>query len=207
MQSPHNTNRLRYFSSDVFYMVISCKVFIECKAKEFDSWDFCKNWISNSNLNCLFLVGDYHIWRFTDVERMSVGLESTINTYQLPIHSGMDIVTVTVGCKNCRIISKMNKTNLIWGSINVIDIQKKEYWANTEPCGTPNVMFDIEELQLLIETYCFLLVKYDSNQCCMIPLTTFCRSLLINMLWLTASNAFEESRYAAMVLCLLSKDE
>ena len=112
-------------------MVIKSKVFIKCNAKEFDIWDFCKNRISNSNLNFIFLVGDYLIWSFTDVERKSIGLEPVTNTYQLPIHSHMDIVNVTVGCKNCWIISKMNKTQLIWGSIHVIDIQKKEYWAQT----------------------------------------------------------------------------
>ena len=78
-------------------MVIKSKVFIKCNTKEFDSWDFCKNWISNSNLNCIFLVGDYHIWSFTDVERKSVGLEPVVNTYQLSIHSDIDIVNVTVG--------------------------------------------------------------------------------------------------------------
>ena len=187
-------------------MVIKRNVLIKCNGKEFDSWDFCKNWISNSNLNCIFLVGDHHIWSFTDVKRKSVGLELIINTYQLPIHSGMDIVNVTVGCKNSCIISKMNKTHLIWGSIHVIDIRKST-GPNTEPCGTPNVMFDIEEFQFLIETYCFLLVKYDSNQCCKTPLTPLCRSLLINMLWLIVSNAFEKYRYTAMVLCLLSNDE
>ena len=56
-------------------MVIKGKVFIKCNAEEFDSWDFCKNWISNSNVNCIFLDGDYHIWSFTDVERKSVGLK------------------------------------------------------------------------------------------------------------------------------------
>ena len=42
--------------------------------------------------------------------------------------------------------------------------KRKSTGPNTEPCGTLNVMFDIEELQFLIETYCFLLLKYDSNQ-------------------------------------------
>ena len=110
-------------------MVIKSEIFIKCNTNEFDSWDVCKNWISNSNVNCIFLVEDYHKWSFTDVERKSVGLEPVSNTYQLPIHSGMDIVNVTVGCKNCCIIRKMNKTHLIWGSIHVIDIQKKKYWA------------------------------------------------------------------------------
>ena len=190
-------------------MVIKSKIFIKCNgnAKEFDSRDFCMNWISNSNINFIFLVGDYHMWSFTDVEIKSVGLEPVINTYQLLIHSTMDIVNVIVRCKNCSILSKMNKTHLIWGCMHVIDIQKKEYWPNTEPCGTPNVMFDIEELQFLIETDHFLLHKYNSNQRCMTPQTPLCRSLLINTLWLTVLNAFEKSRYTAIVLCLLSNDE
>ena len=85
--------------------------------------------------------------------------------------------------------------------------KRKSTGPHTKSYETPNVMFDIEELQFLIETYCFLLLKYDSNQCCMTPLTPLCRSLLINMLWLTVSNNFEKSRYTSMVLCLLSKDE
>ena len=49
----------------------------------------------------------------TLVERKSVGLEPVINSYQFPIHSVMNIVNVTVGCKNCCIVCKMNKTHLI----------------------------------------------------------------------------------------------
>ena len=108
-------------------MVIKSKIFIKCNAKEFDSWDFYKNLISNSNLNCIYLVGDYHIWSFTDIERKSVGLEPVINAYQLPIHCGRDIVKSLSDAKT--ITNKTNKTHLIWGSIHVIDIQKKEYWA------------------------------------------------------------------------------
>ena len=37
--------------------------------------------------------------------------------------------------------------------------KRKSTEPNTEPCGTPNVMFDIEELEFLTETYCFLLLK------------------------------------------------
>ena len=184
-------------------MVIKSKIFIKCNDKEFDCWDFCKNWISNSNLNCIFLIGDYHIWSFTGVERKSVGLQAVINTCQFPIHSFMNIVNVTVRSKNCCIVSKMNKTHLIWGSIHVVDIQKKKY-GPTDPCGTPNVMFDIEEVQFLIETYEIRQIRlkpalYDT-------LAPLCRSLLINMSWLTVSNAFEKSRYTAIVLCLLSND-
>ena len=151
-----------------------------------------------------FLVGGYHIWSFTDVERKSVGLEPIINTYQLPIHSGLmslsDAKTV---------ISSAKWTKRIWFEDLYMSLiyKRKSAGINTEPCGPPNILFDIEELPFLIETYCFLLVKCDSNQYCLTPLTPLCRSLLINMLWLTVSNAFEKSRYTAMVLCLLSNDE
>ena len=35
----------------------------------------------------------------------------------------------------------------------------KRIGPSTEPCGTPNAMFDIEELKVWTETYCFLLLK------------------------------------------------
>ena len=38
--------------------------------------------------------------------------------------------------------------------------KEKSTGPNTEPCGTPNVMFDIEELEFLTMTYCFLLRKW-----------------------------------------------
>ena len=31
--------------------------------------------------------------------------------------------------KNSYIVSKINKAHLVWGSMHVIDIQKKKYWA------------------------------------------------------------------------------
>ena len=54
--------------------------------------------------------------------------------------------------------------------------ERKSTGPNTEPCGTPNVMFDIEELKFLTETYCFLLLKYmgvvpmDWRSACIVPL-------------------------------------
>ena len=37
MQSPRDTNRRAYLTSDINFMVINSKIFIECNAKEFDS--------------------------------------------------------------------------------------------------------------------------------------------------------------------------
>ena len=88
------------------------------------------------------------------------------------------------------VVSSAKWTKRIWFYMSLI-YKRKSTGPNTDPCGTPNVMFDIEELQFLIETYCFLLLKYNSNQCCMTPLTPLCRSLLINMLWLTVECFWE----------------
>ena len=62
-------------------------------------------------------------WSFTNVQRKSVGLEPVINSYQFPVHWGMNIVDVTVGCKNCCIVGKMNKALLVWWSMHVVDVQ------------------------------------------------------------------------------------
>ena len=45
--------------------------------------------------------------------RESLGLEPVINSYQFPIHSGMNISISLSDAKNCSIVSKMNKRHLI----------------------------------------------------------------------------------------------
>ena len=40
MESPHDTNRLWYITSDLIYMVLKSKIFIVSNAKEFDCWNF-----------------------------------------------------------------------------------------------------------------------------------------------------------------------
>ena len=105
------------------------------------------------------LAWDYHVWRFTNIERKSVGLEPVINFYQFPIHSGMNIGNVTVGCKNRCVVRKWTKL-ILFEDLNMSLIYKrKSTGPNTDPCGTHSVMFDIEELQFLIQTHCFLLLK------------------------------------------------
>ena len=48
--------------------------------------------------------------------------------------------------------------------MHVIDIQIKSTGPNPDPYETFNVMFVIEELAFLTETYCFLLLKLDLNK-------------------------------------------
>ena len=74
------------------------------------------------------------------------------------------IVNVTVGCKNYCIMSKMKKTHLIWESIHVIDIQKKEYWAQHRSLWNTQCNVWHKELQFLIKTYCFLLRRWYTAQ-------------------------------------------
>ena len=94
--------------------------------KEFDCWNFSNYLFSNFNVECIFLFGYYHIWSFTNVQKKFAHLEAVINSYQFPVNCGMNIVNGTVRCKNCCTISKMNKTHVVWGSMNVIDIHKKK---------------------------------------------------------------------------------
>ena len=54
MEFPHDTNRLRYITSDLIYMVIKRKIFIERNAKEFDRRNFCKDCFSNFNVKKFF---------------------------------------------------------------------------------------------------------------------------------------------------------
>ena len=56
--------------------------------------------------------------------------------------SAINIVNVSIGCKNSCIVSTQNASDRRIYT-HVIDIQKKSSGPNTDPCGTPNVMFDL----------------------------------------------------------------
>ena len=121
------------------------------------------------------------------------------------------------------VVSSTKWTKRFWFEDLYISLiyKRKSAGPNTEPCATSNVMFDVEELQFLIEKYCFLLLytiqtsaaylwcDYEEagNQCFPTVMELGDSPHLINMLWLTVLNALEKSRYTAMVLCLLSNDE
>ena len=131
---------------------------------------------------------------------------SKLSTPTSSLFTVANTVNVTVGCKTV-VSSAITKAHLDRDLCMSLIYKRKSTGPNTEPCGTHNLMFDVEELEFLTETYCFLLLKSDLNQLCMTPLVPLCWSLLINMSWLTVSNAFQKSRYTAMVLCFLSNDE
>ena len=56
MESPHDTNRLWHFISDLIYIVIKSKILIKCNGKEFACWNFRKDGFSNINVECIFLL-------------------------------------------------------------------------------------------------------------------------------------------------------
>ena len=190
-------------------MVIKSKIFIKCNIKKFDSWNFHKDWISNCNVFCVFLVIDYHIWSFTNVEGKYVGLEPLINSYQFPIHCDMNIVNVTVGCKNCCVVIKMNKMRLIWGYIQSMSLifKRKSTGPYTEASGTPNAMFDIKGTTVFdwvilypIAQIRFKPALHDTSDAIMQELTY--QYIMINCV-----ECFWEIKYTEMVLCFLSNDQ
>ena len=61
--------------------------------------------------------------------RKSVSLEPVINSYQFPIHNGMNIANGQCRMQKLLYHQQNVQTYLMWGSIHVIDIQKKKYWA------------------------------------------------------------------------------
>ena len=132
-------------------MVIKITIFVKCNATEFVCWDFCMNWISNFNVDCVFLVTDYYIWSFTNVERKSLALS------QFSIHSGWTLFMSLSDAKT--VVSSAKWTKRIWFEDLYMPLiyKRKSTGPDTDPCETAYVMFDIEGLQFLIETYCFLL--------------------------------------------------
>ena len=59
IESTHDTNRLKYFSSDLIYMVIKSKIFIKYNAKEFGSLDIMLTRVTTVvNMYCRWYCAD-----------------------------------------------------------------------------------------------------------------------------------------------------
>ena len=121
MESPHDTNRLRYITSDLTDMVHNSKIFIECNSKEFDCWNFRKDWFSNFNVEYVFLVGDYHIWSFTAF-RESVLALSQISAPTSSLFTVAWTLSMSLSDEKTCIVRKMKNAHLVWGSMPVIDV-------------------------------------------------------------------------------------
>ena len=84
MESPHDTNRLRYFTSDLIYMVLKSKIFIECNEKNLTVETFVR-------IDSRILMSNAFFWLeiiihevffiIYEVQRKSFGLEPVINSY------------------------------------------------------------------------------------------------------------------------------
>ena len=70
-------------------------IFIQCNAKEFDSWDFWKNWISNSLMSIAFIWLEIIIYEVLLTLRESRLALSQLSTPISSLFSVMDIVNVT----------------------------------------------------------------------------------------------------------------
>ena len=160
MESPHDANRLRYFTIDLFTCSLNVKFSSSITPRNLTVETFVRI-DSRFLMSNAFLVGDYHIWSFTNDQRKSIGLEPVINSYQFPVHCGMNIVNVTTLSDAKTVVSSAKWTKRIWFEDLCMSFiyKRKNTGLNTDPCGTRNVMFDIEELEFLTETYWFLLLK------------------------------------------------
>ena len=88
--------------------------------------------------------------------------------------------------------------------MHVIDIQKK-ILGPTPSLGTPNIMFDVEELEFFTDVL-FLITQislkpalYDTSEAIMQKHTYQYAMIVLN--------EFDKSRYTEIVLCLLSNDK
>ena len=160
MESPHDTNRLKYITSDLIYMVLKGRFPSSATPRNLTVETFVR-------IVSLILMSNAFFWLeiiiyevlLTFRESLQVPLEPVINSYQFHVHWGMNIVDVTVGCKNCCIGAKWIKRNWSEDLCMSLMYKRKSTGPNTDPCGTPYVMFDIEELEFLTETYCILFHK------------------------------------------------
>ena len=140
MESPHDTNRLWYFTSNLIYMDIKSKSFITCNDKEFDGWNFRKDWFSNFSVESVFLVGDYHYEILLTFREILLVLSqlSTPTSYLFTV-----AWTLLMSLSDSKtVVSSAKWTKRIWFEdlCMALIYKRKSTRPNTEPCGTPNVI-------------------------------------------------------------------
>ena len=113
MESPHDTDRLTYFTSDLIYMVLKSKIFIECNAKEFAVETFVRidSRILMSNAFFWLEIIIYEVLQtFREsqlfLSQLSTPTSSLFTVARTPLMSQSDAKTVVF-------VSKMNKAQLV----------------------------------------------------------------------------------------------
>ena len=129
MESPRDTNRLRYFIIDLIYKVLEVRLSLSVTPRNLPVETFVRI-DSRILMSNAFFCLEITIYEVLLMFRESLfGLEPAINSYQFPVYCDMNIINVTVRCNNCCIVCKMNKAHLVWGSMHVIYKQNKKHWT------------------------------------------------------------------------------
>ena len=144
-------------------MVIKSKIFIKCNTKELTVETFVR-------IESRILISIWFFWLEIIIYEILLALrESLLALSQLSIPTS-SLFTVAwtslMSLSNAKtVVSSAKWTTRIWFEDLYMSLiyKRKSTRPNTEPCRTTNVTVDIEKLQFLIETYCFLLLKCYSN--------------------------------------------
>ena len=141
MKYPPDTNRLRYFSSDLFYMVIKSKIFIKCNAKEFDCWNFRKDWISKFNVWCVFFWLEIIIYEVLQTFRESLLVLNQLSTSTSSLFTVAWTLFMSLSdAKTVALSAKLTKRILIEDLYLSLIYKRKSTGPNADPCRTPNVI-------------------------------------------------------------------
>ena len=160
MESPYNTNRLRYITSDLIYIVL--------KSIRFFSNEMPRNLTVETFVRIVsqILMSNVYFWLEIIIYHILLTFrESLLALSQLSTPTSSlftEAWTLLMSLSDAKtVVSSAKWTKRIWSEDQCMSLmyKRKSTGSNTDPRGTLKVMFDIEELKFLTETYCFLLLK------------------------------------------------
>ena len=154
MESPHNTNRLRYITSDLIYMVLKSKIFINMMPRNLTIEIFVRI-VSRILMSNAFFWLEIIIYEVLLMIRESLLLLSQLSIPTSSLFTeAWTLLMSLLDAKTVVSLAKWTKRNWSEDLCMSLMYKRKSTMPNTEACGTCNEMFDIEELEFLTETYC-----------------------------------------------------
>ena len=155
MESPLDTNRLRYIIREFIYMVqVRFPSTVTPRNLTVETFVRMVSPILMSNA-CFWL--EIIIYEVLLTFRESLSVMSQLSTSTSSLFT--EAWTLLMSLSDAKtVVSSAKWTKRIWSEDLCMLLMYKRKSTGV-PCGTPNVMFDIEELGFLTETYCFLLLK------------------------------------------------